>query len=149
MNVKVTLQEITRQNWIGAVKLKVDREQENFVASNLFSIAQAKVEPYWHPMAIYADDTMVGFTMYGFEEEGRHLDGYWICRLMIDSRFQGKGYGKAAMQLVIDELAAEGAERIFISFEPENTVAESLYSGLGFEDTGEIEGGERVFCLTL
>ena len=147
--MNVTLQEITSDNWMQAIKLKVDSSQENFVATNVFSIAQSKVEPYWVTRAIYEDQTMVGFLMYGLEMEGNDLDGYWICRLMIDKGYQGKGYGKTAMQIVIDVIKETRADKIFISFEPENATAEKLYEGLGFYDTGHIEDGEKVYRIDL
>jgi diamine N-acetyltransferase len=120
----------------------VDESQKTFVASNVISIAQAYVESTWVPWAIYADDTMVGFVMYGREVE----TGFdWIIRLMIDARYQGRGYGRATMVQVLERLKqAPDSKGIKISYEPENHTAEQLYAQLGFRPTGAIEEGEIV-----
>jgi len=145
--VEITLREITKNNWRECVDLKVAPEQEKFVAPNLFSIAEAKFEPDWRPLAIYAGETMVGFTMVGQDER----DGsYWIIRLMVDTAYQGRGYGRAAMKEVIRQLKQKpDCREIKISFVPENVAAEKLYFGLGFERTGLIEDGEVVLRLVF
>jgi diamine N-acetyltransferase len=50
----VTIKPITRNNWEEAIDLKVAESQRNFVASNLFSIAEAQFYDeffpfYFHP----------------------------------------------------------------------------------------------------
>ncbi len=91
--MKITLREITPQNFQQCIDLKVADGQENFVAANLMSIAQAKIYPTANPLAVYHKDEMVGFVMFGFDpDEGQ----YYLVRLMIDAQHQGKGFGKAA-----------------------------------------------------
>ena len=69
---------------------------------------------------------------------------------MIDAKHQKNGYGKAALLLSIKYLHENHkANEIFLSFEPNNVVAEKLYSDVGFKRTGEIEGGEIVMRLDL
>ncbi|NJN96924.1 MAG: GNAT family N-acetyltransferase [Anaerolineales bacterium] len=145
--MEITLREVTQQNWRECVDLKVAPEQENFVAPNLFSIAESKFEPDWRPLAIYVGETIVGFTMVGRDER----DGsYWIIRLMIDAAYQRRGYGRAAMKEVIRQLKQKpDCREIKISFMPENVAAEKLYLSLGFERTGWIEDGEVVLMLPL
>ena len=98
----VTLHDLTSQNWHNCIRLRPAPDQEAFMESNLYAIAQSKVETYWVPQAIYANLTMVGFVMYGKIAEGE----YEIGRLMIDQQFQRKGYAREAMQLVIERLRA-------------------------------------------
>jgi diamine N-acetyltransferase len=143
----VTVREITRENWEQCVRLKVATEQESFVASNAVSLAQSKYETEWIPLAVYDDDEMVGFAMYGvYRDEGK----YWILRVMVDHRFQGKGYGRAAMGLVLDRLrATPGCDEVAISYEPENDVARRLYASFGFRETGEVVEGESVARLSF
>ena len=65
---------------------------------------------------------------------------------MIDKVHQGKGYAKAALLEVINELQQKpDCEEIWLSFEPENTRARQLYLSLGFEDTGQVMEGEVCF----
>lgn len=97
------------------------------------------------PLAIYAGEAMVGFAMYALDADDGH---YWIYRLMIDAGQQGKGYGRAAMRLLLDRLRAiPDCDDVTISYEPENQVARKLYAGLGFRETGEMISGEVVARL--
>ena len=65
----VTLRPLTRDNLWAVVDLKLHPGQEAFVADNIDSIANAYVEPTFIPLAIYADDELVGFAMYGQHPE--------------------------------------------------------------------------------
>jgi diamine N-acetyltransferase len=145
--MKVELREITRANWRQVIRLKVAKEQEHFIASNAFSLAESKYEPECVPLAIYDSETMVGFLMYAFDLDDKN---YWIYRLMLDAKQQGKGYGRAAMLEAIQLLKEKpDCTQIAISYEPDNLVAEKLYLSLGFEKTGEIIEGEAVARLKL
>lgn len=140
----ITLQPITRENFRQTVKLKVHPHEKNFVAPNMYSIAEAYTEPGTRPRAIYHLDTLVGFTLYGKWDED---EDYWIARLMVDTDHRRKGYAKAAMELVIDELQKEpDCKTIYLSFVPKNVEARELYLQLGFVDTGKVEEGEIVFA---
>lgn len=141
----ITLRDIDRENFGRCVKLEVRDDQKSFVAPNLYSIAQSKVEPTFVPQAVYDGDEMVGFVMYGYdEEEGCHC----LARLMIDKGQQGKGYGRAATEEVIRRLRAEpGCRQIALSVNPENASARALYESLGFVKTGEVSHGEEVMRL--
>lgn len=143
----IHLHPINKDNWTECIGLKVRPEQHNFVATNLYSIAQSKAEPSLIPMAIYNGEVMVGFTMYGRDpEDGR----YWIVRLMVDERYQGNGYGKQAMNQVIAlHKQEEDCTDIYISHKPANIYADAIYRKLGFKNTGEIVGGEIVKRLSL
>ena len=143
----ISLREITPQNFNVIAAMQVREDQKNFVASNLYSLAEAYVFPGRSPLAIYADETPVGFLMYVDWAERQQL---WIFRLMIAAEQQGRGYGQAAMRLAIERMhAIPGCRQIYISYEPENQAARALYASLGFNIIGEIEGGEEVACLEL
>ena len=145
--MNVTLRPITRDNLWAVVDLKLHPGQEGFVADNVDSIANAYVEPTFVPLAVYAGDELVGFAMYG-----QHPDtgAWWVIRLMIAREHQGKGYGRAAMEAVIEMMAERvGCEEIVTSFVPANAVAAGLYASLGFLPTGEIEDGEPLVRLRL
>ncbi len=146
----IELKEITKENYIEAVKLKVSTSQDDYVAPNVFSIAQSKFYSGWKPTAIYDDNNMIGFLMYG-EDDLNEGDGtIWIIRLMIDEKFQGKGYGKDSMVKLIDHIKYNYQQKeLFVSFVPENSAAKNLYKSLGFFDTGRVEEDEIVFKLNL
>ncbi|RCX21478.1 diamine N-acetyltransferase [Fontibacillus phaseoli] len=141
----ITLKEIDRNNFFDVIKLSVADEQRDFVASNLFSLAQAKAFPECVCLAVYHDGVLVGFTMYCIDEEDHE---YWIYRLMIDAKHQSKGYGKAAMESLIERIKEDVKHRnIYISFEPENVWAKQLYEKLGFVADGRVIDGEVVYKL--
>jgi diamine N-acetyltransferase len=143
----IKLCQVTMENFRECIGLTVAEHQRGFVASNLYSLAEAKADGVSNPLAIYSDGVMVGFTMYCFDAETGI--GY-IDRLMVAAEHQGRGYGKAAMTEVIRRLRdTPGCVRIRTSFEPSNAVAEGLYHSLGFRKTGEIDGGEVVVVLEL
>jgi diamine N-acetyltransferase len=149
MNPKrlIELREITMENFRECINLSVADHQRGFVASNMYSLAEAKADGVSNPLAIYADDQMVGFTMYCFDPESGM--GY-IDRLMVAAEHQGRGYGRAAMLEVIERLRnTPGCRRIRTAFEPTNAVAEALYESLGFRKTGEVTHGELVTVLEV
>jgi diamine N-acetyltransferase len=152
----IALQSVTKDNLRETMRLMTSEAQfeaylkfaqlsnNDYVAANLWSMAEAAVNPLAEPRAIYADDTLVGFLMIAPDtHEGK--TGYYIWRLMIDYHFQRKGYGKAAMQAMIAELESrEACQFLSISVVEENTHALSLYKALGFVETGEMEDDEIV-----
>lgn len=142
----IEFREIDRHNFFDVVDLKVAEEQKSFVASNVFSLAQAKAFPECICLAIYHDDVLIGFTMYCLDTDDKE---YWIYRLMIDEKYQSKGYGKAAMEGLIGQIQQDRAHHvIYLSFEPENEHAKKLYEKLGFEADGWVIDGEVVYKLT-
>jgi diamine N-acetyltransferase len=146
--MSVSLQEVTVHNFRECINLKTAEGQERFVASNVLSIAECKVEPCLIPLVIYDDDVMVGFTLYGRDpQDGTHH----IVRLMIDAKHQGKGYGRESMRLLVERIEKlSDCREIFLSYVPDNVAAEKLYLGLGFEKTGDVDGdGEIIMRLSL
>jgi diamine N-acetyltransferase len=137
----ITLKDVTKQNWFDIIRLSSAEDQKNKVfektiASNCLSLAQASIEENWTVKAIYQNDMPIGFTMYGYSDE---LAGYEICRIMIDYKFQGNGFGKKALLLVIKEMVNQfKSEEIYITFVPDNEIAKQLYLSVGFKDTGKV-----------
>lgn len=73
---------------------------------------------------------------------------YWIYRVMIDQAFQGKGYGRQAMEALLALIQSDPAHHmVYLSYEPENTAAEKLYGSFGFRPDGRSIHGETVSRL--
>ena len=142
----IRLASVDRHNFHAVLQLKVTPAQRDFVASNGYSIAQAYVQPECVPLAVYEEDTLVGFIMYALDETDQE---YWVYRLMIDAAFQRRGYGRSALSLVIERIAKLGRKVLYISFEPENRGAELLYKSLGFVPDGRMDGSEVIYRLNL
>jgi len=144
--MSITLKEITRENFNECVKLKI-RDDQRFVASNVYSIAESKVAPENIPMAVYAGDAMVGFVMYEFDYANREL---YIGRLMIDQHYQHMGYGRETLEAVRQiGLQDAGIVKLALSTNPENTYGIRVYEKFGFKDTGILDDGEEVFEYDL
>lgn len=157
----IKLIEVTNDNIWDVCRLKVTKEQENFVAPNVVSLAEAyvteKAGNVAIPMGICDEETLVGFVMLGFdcvdENDPKIAEGnYCIWRFMIDKDQQKKGYGRLALQTILDYIKTfpKGpAEYCFLSYEKENKVAKKLYESFGFRENGEICDGELVSVLKL
>lgn len=150
--MEVILRDIDETNWLECIRLTTDPMGrhvlfEEFVASNAVSIAQSAIQEGWIPKAIYDGDLMVGFTMYGYSPD---LKAYEICRLMVDHRYQKRGYGRKALELVLEDMMCiRGCREVYLSFEPSNGRGRKLYSSFGFRDTGRIVDGELLYRLEL
>lgn len=146
----IQLREVTRDNFLDIIDLKVKRRQRDYVGSNEYSLAEAFVKPECVPLAVYFGNNLVGFTMYSRSEP--ETGQLWIYRIMIGARYQHRGYGRRALQLLLQYIKADIAQlaeserphEIYISVNPENEIAHKLYQSMGFCPTGEMLEGEDV-----
>lgn len=131
--------------------LKVHDVQAMYIAPNEDSWkAYLEHQNVARPFAIYADGTMVGFTMFAFDEKCEDPDDrYWLWRFMIDEKQQGKGYGTAALQAIIRYFKEHGVHTIRLSTKETNQAALAMYRKAGFQDTGEMNGEEIVLQLVI
>ena len=109
-----------RENFWELMKLRVAKEQEDFVASNAVSLAQAydchADGKYAQCFGLYDGETPVGFAMIGHDSEDYenipevYAHSYCLWRFMIDQRYQKRGYGRDAMASVrlAERFAQEG-----------------------------------------
>ncbi|WIV11551.1 GNAT family N-acetyltransferase [Proteiniborus sp. MB09-C3] len=156
----VTLEKITWDNWEACMRLRVTDEQDDFISSNMYSLAQSYVallNDELPPMtyAICEDSNVIGFVMMYHdtaEENDYSEESYGVCRFMIDRDFQGKGYGKKAFAKALELIKTfpqGNAVSVFLSYHPKNEAARKLYASFGFVETGDISGGEVVARLAL
>lgn len=159
----VRLEKVDGKNVWDLLKLKVSETQKSFVADNDISIIEAYTaiigNGYAFPFGIYDGNTPIGFLMIGFDSDDYWDDApaiakgnYNLWRLMIDTSYQGKGYGKEAVKLALDFIRTYpcgNADYCWLSYEPENQVAAKLYRSFGFEETGDMDGEELIAILKL
>ena len=150
----IKLEPVSDDNRQAVLALSV-REDQPFVAPNDVSLRQADEanteEPgSARPFGIYADDRLVGFCMFAYTpEEEDPEERYWIWRFMIDKSEQDKGYGQAALQEIIRYFKDNGADRLYLSTEPENEKGLHVYHKAGFRETGAAGDGEAVLMRML
>lgn len=126
---------VTNENREAIIRLKVKDSQSGFIESNAYSLAQSKFEPYWNPVALYKEDCIVGFAMYGKITVDRE-EQVWLDRFMIDYRFQGFGYSKIFMRKLIDVLfRTYQCDKIYLSVFEDNENAIHIYKNIGFQFT--------------
>ncbi len=164
----IKLVRVNTKNYDDLVGLEVNEDQKNFVADNCYSLAEAYAtnadgEGAAMPFGIYDGETPVGFLMIGYNihddwEDDKAPDfaknSYLIWRFMIDRKYQGKGYGKAAMKLVLDYIKTfpcGSSELCWLSYEPENEAAKKLYASFGFVERPDFyqEGEEMPAVMKL
>jgi len=162
----IHLEKIDYRNIWDIIDLSVQEPQKEFVASNGISLAQAygvrDSETVAFPFAIYDDSTPVGFLMIGFNESAtygedaeppRALAGnYGFWRMMIDQKYQHKGFGREAVRQALAFVRTwpcGRAEYCVLSYKPENTVAAKLCHSFGFVENGEKDYDEIVAVLKL
>ena len=78
------------------------------------------------------------------------MGAFWLDRFLIDQRFQGQGYGKAACRLLMLMLIEKyQTNKLYLSVYDTNSSAIRLYQQLGFVFNGELDtNGERVMEWT-
>ena len=145
----VHLEPVTKDNLDAVLALKTKEDQKGFVSTTAESLAQAYVyQETAFPFAVCDDQEIVGFIMMGYYDEKKY---YTLWKLMIDQGRQGRGYGKAALELGIAFLKERfRAEEVYTGVLPENDTAKKLYRSAGFEDTGVFENGMeemRLSCM--
>ena len=147
-NSVVLLYSLTAQveNFHQCLALDAAAEQENFVDSVTYSLAEAWVfYQDTRPFAIYEDDTIIGFVSLYVGEENHQ-----IINFLIDGAFQGRGLGTQAAGLCIDLLKKEyGAGRVSVPVELGNAAARRFWGKLGFSCSDNVENGYVFMRLDL
>ena len=147
---EITIRKIDESNFLDAFALKLGEGQEAFVSHPIRSLAQAYV--YYSqctPFGIYHGEDMVGYVMVIYDYD---LEEYNIWHMMIDEKYQGKGYGRAAMELCLTYIAQKpfgASNRVVLTCNRENPNAIGLYKKLGFSETGNEDGEEVELSLLL
>jgi diamine N-acetyltransferase len=151
----VTFVEITDLNRDAVLALRVAPEQEQFVGSVADALADAAEYPHARPWyrAVFAEGNAVGFVMvsWNVEPQPPEIIGPWfLWKLLIDQRYQGRGYGREIVRQVAELFRAEGATELLTSYVPEAGGPAGFYERLGFVPTGDLDiNGEVIVRLAL
>lgn len=151
----VTLVGITDRNREAVLAMRVAPEQERFVGSVHGALEEAAEYPHAKPWsrAVYAVDEPIGFVMvsWNVEPQPPQIIGPWfLWKLLIDERHQGRGYGSEVVRQVADLVQSEGATELLTSYVEGYGSPAGFYERLGFMPTGERdENGEVIVRLVL
>ncbi|MFJ9777947.1 GNAT family N-acetyltransferase [Amycolatopsis sp. NPDC101161] len=142
---------ITPANVAAACQLAVEPHQRKFVAPVAVSLAEAYTQPAvaW-PRLVLDDGEPVAFVMGAFDP-GAELDFFrcGIWRLNVGAGVQGRGYGRFAVETVLEEARRRGNTTATVLWIPAEGGPEEFYLKLGFKLTGQTFNGEVVGRIEL
>jgi len=151
----IKLIEITEDNVDEVIKLSetLSEDQNKMVAPNVVSLAQAYANyDCTYVRAIYSDDVPVGFVMldtdYEREKTGKK-EGVYLWRLMIASEFQGKGYGKLTIDILVKHFREQNKKHFDVTSGLGEGSPLEFYKNYGFVDTGDLHQGEAILHFDL
>ena len=134
----IRLEEVNPDNW--RFGLDVRDDQKEYVADTMVLLARAYAYRSFRSNAfvIYNDETPVGMALYyDFE------DAYNFSQFFIDERYQGRGFGYAAAEMIIQRMRDDGVfDKVILCYVEGDEAAKRLYLKLGFSHTGEVDEGE-------
>jgi len=143
--MSVGLIEVTHDNVEAVCRLRVAERQERLVAPAAQTVAEAKCHgPAAFLRAITFEDQPVGVVWVQTDEPVPYL-----VRFMVDVDWQGRGIGRRAVALVVDELRAMGLDAVELSYVPVVQGAERFWVACGFEPTGRMHGEEALARMGL
>lgn len=142
--MNITLRKVTKENYEAICDLDVSREQEDYVACNMWSLVESMYNEGYVTHGIYNGDEAVGFFMW--VKEAKHKVSIW--RFMVDEKHQNKGIGRASLILAIDEIKKNpDVKEIEILYNPKNPVAKGFYSSFGFYEVGMDEDDDDMIAI--
>ena len=151
----IEFKEITYDNLKAVIKLSdtLSEQDKKHVAPNVVSLAEAYLnyDIAW-PRAIVVDDVAVGFVMLGLDNyiaEEKDWPVYFLWRFMMGTEYQGKGYGKQTLDLLVQKCKEKGRKYLYVSSTHVDPMPYQMYINYGVEDTGLVDDGESVLKLKI
>lgn len=142
--MKISLHPVTQSNYEAVCELDVTKEQEEYVACNMWSLVESMFNEGYETRAIYLNEVVVGFFMWVYENQEKVS----IWRFMVDQKHQQKGIGRMALDLALAEIKlTPNLKTIEICYNPNNPVAKEFYASFGFIEVGMDEEGEDMLAV--
>ncbi|WP_212990396.1 GNAT family N-acetyltransferase [Actinoplanes auranticolor] len=139
--VDITIEPVTAANWRACAALTVHPGQREFVNAVTYYLCLCNYGDTWQPLAAVRDGEVVGFCMWGIDDDRSR----WIGGVVVDAARQRTGIGRAMIGALVERLAADpDCPNVALSYSPANEAARALYASLGFVETGELEDDEVV-----
>ncbi|MBA2693780.1 MAG: GNAT family N-acetyltransferase [Rubrobacter sp.] len=157
----ISVRKVDGGNEAAVRSLSVTEAQLAFVSHISGMLRGANANPGVESYATLADGEAVGFFILNFDASrtAHYAAADAECGLegfFIDHRFQGRGYGSAAVRAMRVTVAREhpGIEKVKLTVNCRNEAAIYAYLEGGFRDTGEIyhggrSGPQRILAMPL
>jgi diamine N-acetyltransferase len=151
----VVFREVDEQTLEAVLAVTLAPEQEPYVGSVSEALEEARELPEGKPWyrAVFDGETAVGFVMLSWNVPPNppEIIGPWyLWKLIVDLRYQGRGYGRAIIEKIVEIVRAEGAETLLTSYAlgPDNPGP--FYRHVGFSPTGDVNiDGEIIVAIKL
>lgn len=136
---------LNKRNYWDALKLDVSQEQNEFVLDAKSSLVMALMHSTKKAFVQMEGDLAVGLLVVDVKPKEHY---YHIDIILIDQRFQGKGYGKLMVKWAVAYLAERGAKTLKIGVSRYNYPAQQIYMAAGFKPKSVYDEGMEL-CLEL
>lgn len=144
--MKTEIKKVSPDNLQAVLGLRVAPDQTSYIESTAQCMEEALQCSFYVPVALYAEDELVGFAMYGFFPGEEPSGRVWLDRFLIDAQHQGRGLGRIMLSALLDLLTEQfGPSEIYLSLYEDNQGALRLYQKFGFRFNGELDlNGEKI-----
>ena len=138
----IHLETITPDNWRLGLSVREDQCDYVSTSSGILARAYAYRNDRSQAFVIYNDNVPIGMALYhDFDDWG----AYDFSQFFIDQRYQRRGYGLKAAEMILEKMKADGKyDRVVLCYIKGDDAAKKLYEKLGFHHTGQVDEDEIV-----
>ena len=119
------------RNWRQAINLELNPDQREFVSGALETIAYSSAYKNHKLFVEMEGEKAVGLLDLSIDKK---KGDYNIEIVLIDRRYQGRGFGKFMLRFAVDYLKKAGAKKLSIGVNRFNIPAQKLYKSVGFTE---------------
>jgi len=132
---------LSKNNFWNAMNISIEEEQNSFVLDAKGSVAMGLMYKTKKTFVQMEGNLVVGLLVVNVDKK---KNDYSIDIIIIDKRFQNKGYGKIMVKWAVEYLKKEGAKRLTIGVSRQNIGAKKIYMNAGFVPKSVYDGGMEL-----
>lgn len=129
------------------LQLKITNQQKKFVSINISDLINDTKNNNLYLWVIIKNEQIIGVAAFLLDDD----NDMNLLKYMIDSNFQGKGFGKEALKELIKlQKSFTPKNEVWLSVHPDNKTAISLYKRIGFtQQYTEYDADDEIFFKYL
>ena len=132
---------LNKQNFWDAMNISIEDEQNSFVLDAKGSVAMGLMYKTKKTFVQMEGNLVVGLLVLNVDKK---KEDYSIDIIIIDKRFQNRGYGKHMVKWAVEYLKKEGAKTLTIGVSRQNIGAKKIYMNAGFVPKSVYDGGMEL-----